>query len=54
MATIEKLWKGSAQEQVNVMLITLVTGIGSGSIAEGCVIKGENGLTGKMGHITFI
>lgn len=48
IATIGKLWKGSAQEQVNVIFITLVTGIGCGSIAEGCVLKAKMGLLVKL------
>ncbi|MCD7973867.1 MAG: ROK family protein [Candidatus Azobacteroides sp.] len=45
-------WKyGKGKGVANFIMITLGTGLGSGIIAEGKLIRGHNGLAGELGHI---
>lgn len=45
-------WKyGNAKEMKNFIMITLGTGLGSGIVSEGKLIRGHNGLAGELGHI---
>ncbi len=44
---------GAARGMQNFIVITLGTGLGSGIVAEGRLIRGHSGLAGELGHLTW-
>lgn len=50
-AAIGEMWKGSAKGRNTFVCITIGTGVGSGIVINGKVIKGANGAAGELGHI---
>jgi glucokinase len=45
--------QGAARGSRDVLLITLGTGIGSGVILDGRLVRGANGFAGEVGHMTI-
>jgi glucokinase len=45
---------GVAQDMTNFIMVTLGTGLGSGFVANGQIIYGDDGFAGEMGHITAV
>ncbi|MDQ0254421.1 glucokinase [Evansella vedderi] len=54
IAAIGEMWKGAGEGSVNLLCVTLGTGVGGGIIAGGEVIHGESGMAGEIGHITSV
>lgn len=52
MAALGENWKGAGNQAKNMMMITVGTGVGSGVIANGELLTGENGMAGEIGHMT--
>jgi len=52
IAALGENWKGAGNQTKNMMMITLGTGVGSGIIAGGNLLTGENGMAGEIGHMT--
>jgi predicted NBD/HSP70 family sugar kinase len=46
-------WLGELDGVRNAVLITISEGLGSGILAEGQIISGENGMAGEFGHISI-
>jgi glucokinase len=53
-ACIGEMWRGAGGGKRNIVLLTLGTGIGSGIIIDGKMIKGSRGLAGELGHIVIV
>ncbi|MEH7379018.1 ROK family glucokinase [Bacillus sp. JJ1533] len=51
LAALGEYWKGAGDRVENLIFITLGTGVGSGIIANGAILNGENGTAGEIGHI---
>lgn len=51
LAALGENWKGAGDQASDLILITLGTGVGSGVIANGAILKGRNGTAGEIGHI---
>ena len=50
-AALAEAWKGAGRDAVNVLLVTLGTGIGGGIVLGGRVFGGTSGYAGEVGHI---
>jgi glucokinase len=52
-ALLGEAWLGAAAGCINVMLLTLGTGVGGALIVDGNVLKGHIGRAGHLGHISL-
>jgi glucokinase len=52
IAALGENWKGAGNQEKNMIMVTLGTGVGSGIIAGGDLLTGENGMAGEIGHMT--
>ncbi|MBO6133165.1 MAG: ROK family glucokinase [Lachnospiraceae bacterium] len=50
-AALGEAWAGSAKNAMNVLMITLGTGVGGGIVINGKVYAGTTGAAGEVGHI---
>lgn len=50
-AALGEWYFGAAKGMKNFMVLTLGTGLGSGIVANGKLLQGEQGIAGEMGHI---
>lgn len=50
-AALAEAWKGAGRDAVNVLLVTLGTGIGGGIVLGGRIWEGTSGYAGEIGHI---
>ena len=50
-AAIGEVWKGSAIDTQNAIMVTLGTGVGGGIIINGEILRGIDGTAGEVGHI---
>jgi glucokinase len=50
-AALAEAWKGAGRDAVNVLLVTLGTGIGGGIVLGGRIWEGTSGYAGEVGHI---
>jgi len=53
-ALLAELWIGAAKGKKDVVLLTLGTGIGSGIVSGGQLVRGCNGQAGELGHSILI
>jgi glucokinase len=53
-AALGEMMYGAAQGMKDFIMITLVTGVGSGIVANGKLIYGHDGFAGELGHTTII
>src|SRR5699024_5737463 len=51
MAVLGENWMGAGIKNSNIIFITLGTGVGGGIIANGNLLKGENGAAAEIGHM---
>ena len=51
-ALLGELWQGAATGHINVVLLTLGTGVGGAVLAGGRLLKGNIGRAGHLGHIS--
>lgn len=51
MAVLGENWMGAGNKNSNIIFITLGTGVGGGIIANGNLLKGENGAAAEIGHM---
>ena len=49
-AVLGEFWKGAAQGAMNVVGITIGTGVGGGVITNGRLLEGAHGYAGELGH----
>ncbi|WP_414841479.1 ROK family glucokinase [Enterococcus saccharolyticus] len=52
VAALGERWKGAGENNPDVILMTLGTGVGGGIIAEGNLLHGVAGCAGEIGHVT--
>jgi len=52
-ALLGEVFRGSAQNAQNVVMLTLGTGVGGGVLVEGKLLMGNRGIAGEMGHFTL-
>lgn len=52
VAALGERWKGAGNNNDDVVLVTLGTGVGGGIVAEGHLLHGVAGAAGEIGHIT--
>lgn len=52
VAALGEMWKGGGKGYVNMIMVTLGTGVGGGIIVNGNVLSGEHGAGGEIGHLT--
>ena len=50
VAALGEMWKGAAEGKLNVILVTLGTGVGGGFIVDGKIVEGAHGAGGEIGH----
>ncbi len=50
-AAIGEMWMGSAKGRNTFVCITIGTGVGSGIVVNGKVLRGVNGAAGELGHV---
>jgi glucokinase len=50
-AALAEAWKGAGRDAVNVLLVTLGTGIGGGIVLGGRIWEGTSGYAGEVGHV---
>lgn len=53
VAALGERWKGAGENNPDVILMTLGTGVGGGIIAEGNLLHGVAGCAGEIGHVTI-
>lgn len=51
MAALGEMWQGGGKGYLDVVLITLGTGVGGGVIVNGKIIAGAHGIGGEIGHV---
>ena len=51
VAALGEMWKGGGAGEMNVIMVTLGTGVGGGVIINGKVLVGANGAGGEIGHL---
>lgn len=51
VAALGEQWKGSGKGFINMVLVTLGTGVGGGIIHNGRIVAGSGGAGGEIGHI---
>ncbi|WP_156290729.1 ROK family glucokinase [Oceanobacillus salinisoli] len=51
IAALGENWIGAGNGAVNMIAVTLGTGVGGGVIANGSILNGESGMAGEIGHI---
>jgi glucokinase len=49
-ALLAETWLGAAKGSINVLLLTLGTGVGGAAIVDGCLLHGHIGRAGHVGH----
>lgn len=54
VAALGEAWKGGAEGNSDVVVVTLGTGIGGGIIVQGKMLVGANGAGGEIGHIHVV
>ncbi len=54
VAALGEMWKGSAKGYDNLVLLTLGTGIGGGTVIDGKIVTGLFGAAGEFGHIPIV
>ena len=52
VAALGELWKGGGEGYLDVVLLTLGTGVGGGIIINGEIAPSHRGVGGELGHIT--
>lgn len=53
VAALGEMWRGSAKNYRNIVMVTLGTGVGGGIITAGKIHPGRNGASGEIGHMTI-
>ncbi len=53
MAALGEMWQGGGKGHLNIVMITLGTGVGGGIILDGKMLAGINGAGGEIGHMTM-
>lgn len=51
VAALGEMWQGGGKGHKDVVMVTLVTGVGGGIIIGGRILAGINGAAGEIGHI---
>lgn len=51
IAALGEYWIGAGQDSLNMIAVTLGTGVGGGIIVNGSILNGESGMAGEIGHI---
>lgn len=51
VAALGEMWQGGGKGYLNVVMVTLGTGVGGGIIINGKMIAGTNGAGGEIGHM---
>ena len=52
VAALGEMWKGGGEGYLDVVLLTLGTGVGGGIIINGEIAPSHRGVVGELGHIT--
>lgn len=51
VAALGEMWQGGGKGHVNVVMVTLGTGVGGGIIVDGKIVAGSKGAGGEIGHM---
>jgi glucokinase len=51
LAALGENWQGAGENNQDIIVITLGTGVGGGMIVNGKLVSGSNGTAGEIGHI---
>jgi len=54
LAALGEMWKGAGEGALDLICITLGTGVGGGVIINGQIAHGIGGMAGEIGHITCV
>ncbi|MFD2704275.1 ROK family glucokinase [Salibacterium lacus] len=54
LAAAGEYWQGAGNDAVDVLLLTLGTGVGGGVIVNGDILHGVSDMAGEIGHVTVI
>ena len=54
VAALGEQWHGGGEGHMNVVMITLGTGVGGGIIINGRIYSGAHGAAGELGHIMMV
>ncbi|GGE46813.1 glucokinase [Pullulanibacillus camelliae] len=54
LAALGEMWKGAGEGAIDLICITLGTGVGAGVIINGQIAHGIGGMAGEIGHITAV
>lgn len=52
IAAVGEQWKGAGDNEQNVVMVTLGTGVGGGIVVDGALVHGAIGAAGEIGHLT--
>lgn len=52
IAAVGEQWKGAGNNDKDVVMVTLGTGVGGGIVVDGELLHGSTGTAGEIGHIT--
>jgi len=53
VAALGEMWQGGGKGHLNMVMVTLGTGVGGGIIVDGNVVGGADGAGGEIGHINM-
>lgn len=54
VAAIGEMWQGAGLGEMNMIMITLGTGVGGGIICNGHIVSGSVGAAGEIGHMPVV
>lgn len=52
IAAVGEQWQGAGDNEQNVVMVTLGTGVGGGIVVDGALVHGSIGAAGEIGHLT--
>lgn len=52
-AALGEYWVGAGRDVDDLILMTLGTGVGGGIVADGHIVRGQDGMGGEIGHTTL-
>lgn len=53
VAALGEQWQGAGDQEPDVVMVTLGTGVGAGVVVDGKLVHGKNNAAGEFGHVTI-
>lgn len=53
VAALGEQWRGAGDQEPDVVMVTLGTGVGAGVVVDGHLVHGKNNAAGEFGHVTI-